>query len=124
MFTQRTVNEFTYFSPQTILLMKKRCSLLVTRGLVSIRLSSYHFLRQSLVADPPDVAFLKRQCLSLLLGTYSNHRSQKDMSHFPETLLLFLFLCGGITVKQKMGWGGSLVGNNIILGVPDHRSLV
>lgn len=39
--TMTTVKSFTSLPPQTILLMKRRCSLLVIRGLVSIKLSSY-----------------------------------------------------------------------------------
>lgn len=53
------------------------------------------------------------------LGCYAhtNHRGQRATSPFPEALLLFLFLCGGITVKKK-----GKMGNNTILGVPVRPS--
>lgn len=54
---------------------------------------------------PPEVAertVSSRECLSWLLCAYSNHRGQQAVFHFPE-LLLFVFLCGGITVWKKKG---------------------
>lgn len=95
------VKSFTSLAPQTILLMKRRCNLLVIRGLVSIKLLSCESIFNWIIEDTDPADVVKRECLSWLLCTYSNHGGQRATSHFPETPLLFLFLCGGMRVKMK-----------------------
>lgn len=58
-------------------------------------------MRISRSTDPEDVVKRIISCLSWLLCTHTTHRGQRTTSHFPEALLLFLFLCDGITVKKE-----------------------
>lgn len=57
----------------------------------------------------------ERTCLCCYVPTVIT----EAVFHFPE-LLLFVFLCGGITVWEKKKRGG----NNTTLGVPDHPSSI